>query len=151
MTPQKERKLFDAFPNLYRGRVKSIQKSLMSFGFQCDDGWLDLIWNLSLKIEDSARKSGIEPLSEAWPEAVQVKEKLGTLRFHLRQPTEAMRTLIHEAFEESEKTCEVCGMPGFMTTENCVKTLCHDHAEKFSAKSRMHAKTPIWKPPTEEN
>jgi hypothetical protein len=151
MTPEKEQKLFDVFPNLYRGRVKSIQESLMSFGFQCDDGWFDLIWNLSREIEDSATKDRIEPRSETWPETVQVKEKFGTLRFQLRKPTEAMRTLIREAFEESEKTCEVCGMPGFMTTENYVKTLCHDHAEEFSAKSRMHAKTPIWKLLKEED
>lgn len=97
MTPENTQKLFAAFPHLYRGREKSVQESLMSFGFMCGDGWFELLWNLSQAIEDLARTEGHDPLSNAWPEATQVKEKFGDLRFHLRNCSEEMRRLIEEA------------------------------------------------------
>lgn len=54
MTQEKTQQLFDAFPSLYRGRVKPIEESLMSFGYDCGSGWFDLICMLSQKIEDVA-------------------------------------------------------------------------------------------------
>lgn len=128
MTPEKEQKLFDAFPQMYRGRVKSVQESAMSFGFDCGDGWFDLIWRLSQQIETAARLEGLEPQSEAWPEARQVKQKVGRLRFYLVSPTEAMTALIREAEEDSAKTCEECGIPGSLVGNSGVKTLCKRHA-----------------------
>lgn len=129
MTPEKEQKLFDAFPYLYRARVKSVQESSMSFGFECGNGWFDLIWNLSQKIEDAARQAGLEPQSAAWPQARQVKQKTGTLRFYLGNRTEAMIALIDEAMEDSAKICEACGMLGSRVGNSGVRTLCDRHAK----------------------
>lgn len=82
----------------------------MSWGLACGDGWFDLIWNLSQAIEDVARQEALDPQGEAWPEVIQVKEKLGTLRFRLANASERMRQLIEEASEVSAHTCEVCGL-----------------------------------------
>lgn len=131
MTPENTQKLFDAFPHLYRGRVKTIQESSMSFGFDCGDGWFDLLWTLSQKIENAAKEIGLEPQSDVWPEATQVKQKMGMLRFYLDNPTEAMTTLIREAEEGSAKTCEVCGSPGSRVRSSRVKTLCEGHAKEI--------------------
>ena len=131
MTPEKTQQLFDAFPYLYRGRVNPIEESLMAFGFDCDDGWFDLIYTLSQKIEDASRASGLEPQSDSWPEAAQVKEKVGTLRFHLNNRTEMMTSLISDALEVSAKTCETCGKPGSRVEGRGVKTLCTNHAKEF--------------------
>ena len=127
--PEKEQKLFDAFPYLYRGRVKPVQESSMSFGFECGNGWFDLIWNLSQKIEDAARQAGLEPQSATWPQAKQVKQKAGTLCFYLDNLTQAMTGLIDEAMEDSAKTCEACGMPGSRVGNSGVRTLCDRHAK----------------------
>ena len=35
MNGEHTKALFDEFPDLYRGRNKSIKESLMSFGFEC--------------------------------------------------------------------------------------------------------------------
>ena len=107
----------------------SVQESSMSFGFDCGNGWFDLIWKLSQKIEDAARQAGLEPQSATWPQARQVKQKTGTLRFHLDRPTEAMTALIDEAMEDSEKICETCGMPGSRVGNSGVRTLCDRHAK----------------------
>ncbi|MEQ1603133.1 MAG: hypothetical protein ABL885_15360 [Methylophilaceae bacterium] len=131
MTPEKSKLLFDAFPSIYRGRVKLIEESLMSFGFESDDGWFDLIWTLSQKIEDAAKAPGLNPQCDSWPETTQVKEKFGIVRFHLNNHNEVMNDLISEAQEVSAKTCEICGSPGSRVVGRRVKTLCDIHAKEF--------------------
>ena len=109
MTPENTQKLFDAFPPLYRGRNLPPSESSMLWGFECGDGWFDLIWNLSQAIEETARRKGTDMQSNDWPEAVQVKNKFGSLRFHLRRNTEAMTALREDALEASRKICDVSG------------------------------------------
>ena len=78
MTPENTRKLFEAFPQLYRGRFKPVEESMMSYGFDdCGDGWFDLLWTLPEAIENTARKEGLDSHSSIWPEVLQVKQKLG--------------------------------------------------------------------------
>lgn len=117
----------------------------MSYGFDCDDGWFDLIWTLSQKIEDSARQAGLEPQSNAWPEATQVKQKMGTLRFYLDYSTEAIAALIRKAEENSAKTCETCGNPGSTMRGFGVKTLCNKHEQENLLETSVIRKTPVWR------
>lgn len=49
-----EQKLVKDFPLLYKGYKK--QKSCMLFGFETDDGWYDLIYELSSKLEPMIQK-----------------------------------------------------------------------------------------------
>lgn len=102
MSPHHTQQLYEAFPRLYRGRQLPASESSMSWGFECGDGWFDLIGNLSKAIEDNARSEGIDPQSDHWPEAVQVKNKFGSLRFHLRHNTEATRMLRDAALTASQ-------------------------------------------------
>lgn len=71
------KQLFDDFPYLFRNR----HESSMQHGFECGDGWFDLIYALSREIEAVARENGLKPDSAEWPLCRQVKEKLGSLRF----------------------------------------------------------------------
>lgn len=71
------RKLLDDFPRLFRDR----NETSMQRGFECGDGWFDLIYNLAQDIEAVARENGLIPDSPDWPRCRQVKEKLGSLRF----------------------------------------------------------------------
>jgi hypothetical protein len=101
----------------------------MAMGFDCDDGWFDLIWSLSQAIEEAARRDGHEPQSKDWPEAVQVKQKVGTLRFNLAKSTNTFAALVDSAMKASEEICEVCGKPGAMAADmqSGVRTVCKDH------------------------
>lgn len=92
--------LFDAFPNLYKGKDQPITENLMPFGFDHGDGWFLIIWNLSEKLEPMGVK------------AVQVKEKYGTLRFYLEGYTDEADKAIRIAEQESRVTCEITGRPG---------------------------------------
>lgn len=69
MNVKNTKKLYNDFPKLYKGHKKSIRESLMPFGFMCEDGWFDLIYNLSKEI------TKLDPKGEV--EAVEVKEKFG--------------------------------------------------------------------------
>lgn len=71
------KKLLDEFPWLFRGRNEtSIQR-----GFECGDGWFDLIYKLAEDIEAVAHENGLMPDSPEWPKCRQVKDKFGSLRF----------------------------------------------------------------------
>lgn len=108
--------LIENFPNLYQDAVCSPKESLMCFGFECGDGWFELIKELSEKLEP-----------EAGVVAIQVKEKFGGLRFYLRGGApDRVWDLIDEAEEKSEVTCEVCGKPGTLRGGGWVRTLCDE-------------------------
>ena len=143
MTPENTQKLFDAFPRLYRGRVKSLQESLMAFGFCCGDGWFDLIWTLSQTIEYMARQEGRDPYDDAWPEAMQVKEKTGSLRFRLRKKSVSMALVIQNAEAASARTCELCGRPGSRVGGSGIETLCPEHAQARSTEPSSVPKKPV--------
>jgi hypothetical protein len=130
MTPDNTKKLCEEFPYLYRGRNQAAQASIGVYGFECGDGWFGLIRELLERIEEVARQNGWEPHSDVWPEAVQVKQKAGRLRFYLAAYNDALHDCIEQAGDASEKICENCGKPGTTTTDSPggVKTLCEAHA-----------------------
>lgn len=102
MKKELEDKLYNDFPFLYDRKLL--------WGFECHDGWFDLIYDLSSKIE---------PLIQEWikendneeehPTAVQVKQKFASLRFYMSSGTKEIYDLIDEAEKKSFTTCEDCG------------------------------------------
>lgn len=116
---KKQQTLYDTFPNLYRQHKLPITQSCMGWGFSCGDGWYDLIYELSKKLE---AKGNVE--------ATQVKEKYGTLRFYYSGGDEETDSLIKEAEEKSAVTCESCGKPGSLTGKGWVTTLCQECFEE---------------------
>lgn len=136
MLHENTQKLYDAFPSLYRGRYEFPSKALEECkpgdlesrleamdmqrgksligerGIECGDGWFDLIFKLSKTIEELAHMAGLDPASEAWPKAIQVKQKCGAFRFYLKNATHLMEQAIDEAEIVASNTCELCGAPG---------------------------------------
>ena len=110
--------LYERYPRLYRDRILNTYESSMCWGFACGDGWFDLIDRLSASLETECERLKVE---EGWaeenlPVASQVKAKLGSLRFYLRQqngqwlyPSVQIEGLIEAARLESAHTCESCG------------------------------------------
>ena len=106
-------KLHKEFPELYKYKLS----------FEHNDGWYDIIYNLSKKIYDICKEKGYEI-----PIAMQVKEKFGTLRFYIDSGYGEIYDAIDKAEKLSEITCEVCGEPG-ITRDNhgWYTTLCDKH------------------------
>lgn len=103
MNKELEEKLFKDFPSLYRGNTEPPSQNLMCFGFACDDGWFQIIYDLSKKISEICPRV----------KATQVKEKFGTLRFYVEgvqiDKADEVYNLIEEASQKSATTCEFCG------------------------------------------
>ena len=115
MSPEKDAELVAKYPQIFAEAHGG------HFGFECGDGWFDLIDNLcSLLMID-------ETLT---PVATQVKEKFGTLRFYVNEATDYQYELIDRADKLSATTCEVCGAPGKVnTSRSWIKTLCEEHTK----------------------
>lgn len=120
MSPEKTEDLFDRYPMLYRGKDEGIQKNLMVFGFECGDGWFDLIDELSRQICE------LSPMTKAF----QVKEKYGTLRFYVGVADPSTSSVVFDIIDDFEecsgKICEECGASGTSKTlfNQRIKTLC---------------------------
>lgn len=99
----------------------NIQHTLMPFGFECGDGWFDLIWLLCEDIEKIGVPGGFE--------VIQVKEKFGGLRFYVVNDTNAISERIGQAEVESEQTCEECGKPGkIVERRGWLRAACEEHS-----------------------
>lgn len=112
--------LIESFPDLYSGYTGDVMQTLMPFGFECGDGWYDIIWDLSEQLE---------PLGVV---AVQVKEKYGTLRFYIDYGTAEAYDYIYEAEARSAYTCEACGAHGKRREGPWIETLCDKCVEGSS-------------------
>jgi hypothetical protein len=128
MNKELQDKLYARFPELYRQHTLSMQETCMCWGFDVDDGWFDILWMLSLALEDESKQTG------AKIEAVQVKEKFGGLRFYTGPCTERGYKLINIAEIACDRTCEVCGKYGRTTHRGeggWMKTVCKEHAAEL--------------------
>ena len=56
MNKENDDKLCAAFPLLYADRRGDIRQTAMAWGFDCGDGWFDLIWDMSAKLEEEIKK-----------------------------------------------------------------------------------------------
>jgi hypothetical protein len=97
MNKEKTAKLFERFPFFHP--ESPITESLMGFGFECGDGWFQLIWDLCLDLE---KEGSVQKV-------VQVKEKFGTLRFYCQTSSFEAEELIEIAEDLSTNICERCG------------------------------------------
>jgi hypothetical protein len=96
--------MYDVFPALYRGRTKSPQDSAMCWGFECGDGWYQILYDLSLALHEYALRH-----PELSLEVMQVKSKFGTLRIHLNQHTSEIDEMISHACQQAEGIDEDTG------------------------------------------
>lgn len=55
MTPELDRRLVKTFPILYRDRHGNQLETNMIWGFEHGDGWFDIVWTLSEKLEKIAK------------------------------------------------------------------------------------------------
>jgi len=126
MSPDLDAKLCADFPLLYSVRHADTRHTLSHVRFETGDGWFDIIYELSAKLENLIEK--LPPGERNSYYAVQVKEKFGLLSFYMSRETEEMRSLIGEAEGKSASTCEECGQPGKLRGGRWLKTLCEAHA-----------------------
>jgi len=131
VNPELDNKLCADFPLLYAQRHKPMTETCMCWGFECGDGWEPLIRELSQQLE------WLNATGKVRVEAVQVKEKFGTLRFYTVVkdcaddfPWRMVDALCDAAEARSACACEECGRWGErrVTASGWVYTSCEEHA-----------------------
>lgn len=132
MNEKNTQALVAAAPLLYRsyGKEKT-EHPFARWSFMCGDGWFDLLKRLSAKIEaelQTALAAGTR--KQDLPQASEIKEKFGLLRFHVSKQPAHWREWIYEAERESGRTCEICGAPGSLHLGAGVKTVCEACAKR---------------------
>ena len=113
MDSHKENELYERFPHLYRERLAPLESSKMGWGFQCDDGWYNIIHKMSKRI---AALSSDDEFAPAITEVSRNED--GTLYVEARNLTPPTADLIEAAREQSKLTCESCGYtPAFLRSK----------------------------------
>lgn len=95
-------------------------------GIECEDGWFELIDQLSTACDHEIEALVASELDEShWPRVGQIKEKFGRLRFRVTGAISAkLRELISRVEEVSLCTCEICGKPGRLRNQAGIHTYC---------------------------
>lgn len=127
MSPELDKKLCEKYPKIFANRNGNPQETLMCWGFECGDGWYDLIDTLCGWLQFNTDKNGHLPKYASQVVAVQVKEKFGGLRFYVEGASEVQYAAISFAEAMSYKICDVCGAPGKPSTGGWISTRCDEH------------------------
>lgn len=127
MSPELTKQLYDKFPDLFKEKDLPPEQSNMCWGFECSDGWYNIIFTLCslIQIHQKSQKPDYKPVV-----VQQVKEKFGTLRFYYTGGDDTVLGMVAYAEAISGMTCEICGDRG--TTDwkrSWVRTVCSKHTE----------------------
>ena len=125
MREELDKKLVAKYPKIFMDRHGDMSETGMCWGFQCGDGWYDLIDTLCQLIQGHVNcKKDLNQIV-----AFSVKEKFGELRFYVNGSDEHIDGYIIMAEAMSRNICEVCGNRGHRRTGAWIKTLCDEHAK----------------------
>jgi hypothetical protein len=97
-----------------------------ALGFECHDGWLDIIEKALDQLEDLIDEQ--EEDSREFCHVTQIKEKHGYLHIYMGLATEIMMRIIEKAENESLEICEICGKEGKFIKDWAYKRVrCKEH------------------------
>jgi hypothetical protein len=110
MNSDKTSELYERFPRLYRERTAPLESSGMGWGFQCEDGWYKIIYEMSKKIDKISTEGEFAPAI-----TLVSKHEDGTLYIAVRNLTPPIADIVTRATEQSRLTCELCSYaPAFL-------------------------------------
>lgn len=156
MRKELDEQLCAKYPEIFRDRRGDMRKTCMVWGFDCGDGWFNIIdamcaniqghiknrlenikltekWNAKVNDPEHEWTAIVErkerPVPEPVPQVVatQVKEKFGSLRFYFVGGDDYIDGIVDMATSMSYCTCEVCGAPGTSESEGWVRVRCEEH------------------------
>ena len=140
MNKELTEKLYEKYPQIFKGKKLPMSQSLVCFGFEYGDGWYELTEDLCKKLQVIADLGGPQFV------ASQMKEKFAGLRFYGEQeaPSNAihlpedqvsvlsaiLEDIVSRAESKSYHTCEECGeyMSETFVLSSWYYALCPDHA-----------------------
>lgn len=118
--------LYERYRLIFRQGNVLGPKGPVGWGIQCGDGWYPLLDGLCDVLTRRVR-DGSGPIIDV----VQVKQKIGSLRFYLKGGDDYSQGAIRLASAMSYLVCEETGRPGtLMATNRGVRTLAEDFGRR---------------------
>ena len=103
-------------------------------GSECEDGWFEIIDQLSSACEAEIEALGDGLENSKWPRVSQIKEKFGSLRFRATGAVSAeLRKRFSCAEVASRHICEKCGEPGRLRKKIGLRTYCDSCENAYEA------------------
>ena len=132
MKKELEDKLFEKYPKIFRQKDLPMNETCMCWGFECGDGWYNILdilckqiqWHIDKNLKEDEIEGNVQV------EATPVKEKFGGLRFYYHGGNDFINGLVWMAEGMSERTCERCGAPGKQNNGSWITTLCESCRNK---------------------
>lgn len=115
------------YPEIFRDRNGDMRETAMCWGFECGDGWYNIIDTLCATIVNRQYNKIIRKEELDQVVATQVKEKFGSLRFYYNGGDDYVDGAVSLAESLSERTCEKCGAPGKSRGQGWYYTACDEH------------------------
>lgn len=103
-----------------------------SFYFEVSDGWLPIIYAMSLKlnkaIENHNKSLPLEDKDFCESRVEQIKQKFGELRVYLSWTTPELEAIVDDAANQAAVACEICGAKGKAVVKNgWISIKCETH------------------------
>jgi hypothetical protein len=119
--------LCQRYPKMMVNRNSPMQETCMCWGFDCGDGWFNILNQLMGSIQHHLDWKNKNDLVVEQVTLDQVKEKFGTLRFYYSGGDDVIDGMVRLAESMTCVTCEVCGSPGTQNSGGWITTLCESH------------------------
>lgn len=137
MKQENDEYLCKTFPKMFVDRHAPMSETAMCWGFECNDGWFNIINHLCQNIQHYLNWKNKD--TEVVPQVTvdQVKEKFGTLRFYYSGGDDTIDGMVQMAESISGTTCEMCGDVGKSTSDGWIKVLCETHIEERNRRNQV--------------
>ena len=110
MTPELQDKLLKKYPKFFAQKELPPAMTCLCWGFECKDGWYDLIEEVAKAAEKYNNDNPGIPENDI--QAAQIKEKYGCLRIYVNHAPDYIYDLLDKVERKSAKICEDCGQLG---------------------------------------
>jgi len=141
MRQELDRLLCEKYPKMMVNRNKNMQETCMCWGFECGDGWFNILDQLMGNIQHHIDWKNRKEEVVAQVTLDQVKEKFGTLRFYYSGGDDAIDGMVRMAESMSGVTCEECSAPAQTHGPGWIRTICKPCETKRETERAEYAKS----------
>lgn len=142
MTLELELQLVNKFPELCKQYGGDMKETCFAFGFECNDGWFNLIEETLSEIDKISKENNIDV------SIAQIKQKFGKLVIYLdfepssksnKEAVEEIYRIIDSAYSKSQNISEISGLPGeIRNANNWMIALTEEEYEDFKENGRKN-------------
>jgi len=141
MKQELDKLLCERYPKMMVNRNKPMMETCMCWGFECGDGWFNILDQLMGNIQHHIDWKNRKEEVVAQVTLDQVKEKFGTLRFYYSGGDDAIDGMVRMAESMSGVTCEECSAPAQTHGPGWIRTICEPCETKRETERAQYAKS----------